>query len=77
MFDVLTSVIEVYCLLECDPLQHGISLLTFWRNELPPSSGLNDKPSSLLFLAYSSNLKIEAVRSTEILVNVFQTTENS
>jgi hypothetical protein len=41
---------EVYCVLGYDTKQPDRSLLTFWRNMTPPSSGLKGKPHGLLLV---------------------------
>jgi hypothetical protein len=52
--------------------------LTFWKNILPPSSGMKSKLSKRLArstasLAYPSTLKMETVYFSEMLVNFYQT----
>jgi hypothetical protein len=48
--------------MSCDALQPGKFLSTFWRNLLPPFPGCKNRNS----------LKIGAVGTSEMLVNIYQ-----
>jgi hypothetical protein len=67
---------EECCLLRLDAMQPGSSLI-FQRNVLHPSSGLKGISRKLpTCLAYSSALKMEAVRSSQTEVSSYQVTRH-
>jgi hypothetical protein len=47
---------EVFYLLGCNAMQSAENQLTFWRNMLPPSSGVKSKASFICCLLYAGFL---------------------
>jgi hypothetical protein len=69
-------VYEQYFLLGGNAVQSTESQLMFWRNILPPSSGLPPAFTLVSCSAYFFTLKMRAICSSEKLVDFQQTTQH-